>query len=65
MKDIDGVPVGPFAWPLPRRLEYARDRAVKLIDQYPGIAEAWIREVDRLERLIGTPAADQGPSTCS
>jgi hypothetical protein len=62
MKDIDGVPIGPFAWPLERRLEYARKHARALIDRYPGIAEAWIREVERLERMASTgsvPAPDK------
>ena len=56
----NGTPVGAWAWPLARRLAYAEERAERLIDRHPGIAEAWLREVDRLRALINNskvPAA--------
>ena len=59
----DGTPVGAWAWPLERRLAYAEDRAERLIDRHPGIAEAWLREVDRLRLLMQAnvvPAAEAG-----
>jgi len=45
-------PRDPRDWPPELKLAYAMDRAEKLIDRSPVIAEVWLKEVDRLTALI-------------
>lgn len=52
MKEIDGIPVGSFGWPVQRCYDYAMDRATKLIDRYPLLSEIWLKEADRLRLLV-------------
>ena len=52
MKSIDDQPVGPFAWSLERRHEYALGRIEKTMDRHPLIAEQWLKEANRLADMI-------------
>lgn len=58
MKELDGVPIGSFAWDLHKRLEYAEQQAEKLIDRYPLLAEVWLNDADQLRKRI----ANQPPT---
>jgi len=46
------LPKDPRDWPLERKLEYAMDRAEKLIDRRPVLAETWLRAADLLRAKI-------------
>jgi len=45
-------PRDPRDWPLELKLAYAMDRAEKLIDRLPVIAEVWLNEADRIRAMI-------------
>ena len=48
---------GPCDWSLRERLDYAMGRIEKTMDQYPGIAELWLREVNTLQARIAAQEA--------
>lgn len=44
--------VSIWSWSLERRLEYATERFEKTAEKYPRIAEAWLAEIESIERKI-------------
>ena len=51
------LPKDPRDWTTERKLAYAMERAEKLIDRLPEIAEIWLVEADRLRAKLPQQAS--------